>query len=88
MYIYIYIYIYTHKHTNIEGLETCVKRPAPLRVWNDTTGGSRIPASGDQVRTRTLSYPTHGPRLGSYGGPRGGAVSYERGTPVAANSSP
>ena len=24
-----------------------------------------------------------GPCLGSYGGPRGGAVSYERGTPVA-----
>ena len=27
--------------------------------------------------------PTVGPCLGSYGGSRGGAVSYERGTPVA-----
>ena len=63
---------------------TAPPEPRPLQVMSLTThpGGHPTCRGTSIIRSRPPWDPTEGLCLGLYGAPRGGGVSYERGTPV------
>ena len=79
-------------HNPLKNLNHLSAIPAPVTLsrWQFQTRCREHPAhqntTGEpRLESATPLDPTVGPCLGSYGGPRGGGGSYERGIPVVAS---